>query len=146
MFCARKWNGYIHSFGLWLLRQIQIFLLPFSIIISSTPFRSGCKTQMHIDLFYQQCVIAPVEQWTSSEWKKKGNILKLLHRLNAKDNVRMEKINDNIGDDDVDGHDDGNNESGKYVRQFPIYSSIFLYVPFLWKHCAQRFLLFKCTS
>lgn len=41
------------------------------------PVLEWLQTQMHIDLFYQQCVIAPVEQWTSSQWMKKRKHFKI---------------------------------------------------------------------
>lgn len=91
---------------------------------------------MPVDLFYQQFVIALVEK----RERKKKYILKLLHRLNAKDNVRMQKINGSDNGDE--SNDDG---SGKYVRQIPIYPSKIECTIFMETMLARRLPLVECT-
>lgn len=74
------------------------------------------QIQMHIDLFYQQFVIAPIEQWEKIHFKITASI-KCQRQCSE---VQMEEVNEGGGDDEDDK--DG---SGKHVRQFPIYSSNF---------------------
>lgn len=48
MFCARKWNDYIHSFGLWLLRQIQFFFFfLFPLLFRRPRFGVAANTNAH---------------------------------------------------------------------------------------------------